>query len=365
VFEPLILIPALLVLSFLVWRVHLSNVLVWVAVALVLAHIGSYVRRELALAHVLAQMKQSDFEQRHNLIAHSLGSYLAGRIIRRHAWFKLSHIVFAGCVLPRKFDWRKLGLVNHPKVKCESKTPAEKQKDSRSLAELEANAQAMRVRNDVQRRDVVPILANCLRAFLVPDFGMAGCSGFKDTALCPPQITVIHGVPRPAVECKECSSNTHLAPLHNVVCDEYWHSDVLRDERYVSSFWLPFLFDIDPPEYCLFVDIFVKAEEAKGKSWTTVKEKERQFRNHEWRWAGCNLTEFVQNEIEAYLQLEPRANVLPIQDLVDLAIGGTWKAFNLALNAYVDRTAGWQTRVLALNPRIAVSKAVYELLKLS
>ena len=364
-FEPYVLVPALAVPWIVSKWEHLKYPSMWVLGAFVLAYLGSYVRRHCALKYVLGQMNQSDFEDRRHLIAHSLGSYLTGKIILKHTWFRLSHVIYAGCVLSQKFNWRKLGLVNHPKPRCKH-TVSSNETVNLSYPEELANAQAIKVRNDVQRKDLVPILAKALRAFLLPDFGMAGYSGFKDTLPCPPAVTVMHKVPTPSQACADCCANSHLAPLHNVVVDEYWHSGVFSDPRYISAFWLPFFWNIESSEYALFVQIFIESEKARRENfYSQIIEQERVFREQEWRWAGCKLTEFIKGEIEAYMKLYPHKDRNLTDDLVDFAVKGTWLRFDAAREAYRDRSVGWETTVLGLNPKHAVATAVKELMKLS
>src|SRR5436190_15428213 len=105
--EPWVLLPGLGLLWAGSYLGCIEKPLRWLAVLMGLAYVGSYIRRELAIKCVVKQVNQGELRRR-NLIAHSLGTYLMARISRKHAWVRLKFVTFAGCVLPRKFEWRKL-----------------------------------------------------------------------------------------------------------------------------------------------------------------------------------------------------------------------------------------------------------------
>lgn len=335
------------------WLRYLSYPLLWLLGAVVVSIASSFVRRDRAHKCYFDQVKGWEYEKAPHLIAHSMGTYLSARTIRKHAWFKLSHIVFAGCIVSKRFRWRPvLGFpsINNPttagELPCLTCTAAE-------------TAQVVKVRNDVQLLDWVAVAASALRALLFPDFGWAGHSGFKETVPCPPNSPIIHEVPRPDAWCPSCKKNEHNAPIHNVFCAEYSHSDVFMSPDYIAYFWLPFFWDIEPPEYSLFLEWCLEAAQGQQDGdWLLVSETEGKLRNREWIWSGCTLSQFVRRQVSVHLRVHPGRNGKSIDDLVDLAVEGTWKAFNLAKEAYRDRNTGWENRVRALHPRIAVTKAV-------
>lgn len=358
VLEPWVLVPGFAIVILSSWLGYLQSPALWSLLPLGISIPSSFVRRHLAEQHYLkeieARIKGREYGAARHLIAHSLGTYWSGRAIRKHAWFKLKYVVFAGCVLKKKFEWRSpLGF------------PRPSETETQEQGEIgwkrTETPQVIKVRNDVQRRDWVPITATALHAVLLRDFGMAGRSGFEEESKpCPPRKRIIHEVPQPDDWCPDCKKGTPKVPLHNVSCKKYSHSNVLSKE-YIAAFWLPFFWGIEPPEYSLFVDWCREMAEAeRDNNSPKVLEMEGKLRDHPWAWLGCTLIEYARSQVEAYLRRHPE-RYGSIDDLSSLVIKGALKAFNIAREAYHDRTPGWKSRVRALRPEIAVTKAVAEL----
>src|SRR5262249_41117906 len=87
-----------------------------------------------------------------NVIAHSNGTYMLGRSLKKTPGMHFENVTLAGSVLPMRFPWD----------------------------DLVANEQVGRVRNDRANRDwPVALLCNALRGLQMRDVGTAGFAGFK------------------------------------------------------------------------------------------------------------------------------------------------------------------------------------------
>ena len=250
-----------------------------------------------------------------------MGTYLFGRILRRFPACRFGDIIFAGCVLPRDWAWNKV---------------------------RESNPCSFdRVRNEVGTRDRVAWLAYAGRSVL-PGFGMAGSRGFIDGGF-------VHTMASPNSACTACAAAD--APVHNVMCEDFSHSTVFSTQAYIAYFWLPYLWGIRPSEYSEFLELCLAARENERRNdRPMLRCTEEVLLNREWAWAGSRT-------LREYLAMHLTTSGLqPTTQNIRTALFGTWRAVANGCDAYRNRTGKWRTKVLALDPRLAVNKAIAALL---
>lgn len=317
--------------------------------SLIAAYSMTFLRRTRAFKTILANTSPyaSRFHQSHtHVIAHSLGTYLIGRALRTRSDFHLGRIVLVGCVLPRAFAWSTLRAVGVSKT-------------SRFLA----------VRNEVARKDIVVCMAWSM-SWLIYGLGIAGFLGFKG----PPEL--VHKVESPAQPCTQC--HKQMAIVHNVVSRDLGHSDTFVGSGYAETFWLPFLWGIEPAEYHDFIQ-YCKLAGGLEREWSSkaraagyidprLVKVENEFRRKSWQWCSGSFGAYVEQEVHSRYPVSGE----PLNQSVSLAVRGTWQSVVLALEAWQVREERFRDglpgdsemegRIAWLNPRKAVRRAVALLL---
>ena len=156
-----------------------------------------------------------------HVIAHSLGTYLAGNAMTRYD-VDVDKVVLVGSVLPRWFDWQRIL--------------------SRELNDsLPSGLSEASIRNEVGKGDVVVWLSG-LTKWLTRDMGSAGRTGFIGKA------ADVHTTNDPWQACPVCASGQE-AFVHNVPLDKYGHSDLFLGPGHALKLWLPFLWNYPAAEF--------------------------------------------------------------------------------------------------------------------
>lgn len=163
----------------------------------------------------------------HHVIAHSFGTFLLPEALK-HTIASLQHVVLAGSVLPRRYDWRTLW----------------KRADN-------GPRRYHRVRNEYSADDYVAALAGMVWA--LTGCGCAGAKGFIDTTT-EDEASIVHEVAAPYGPCSTRSEACSTAPIiHNVALGDYGHSDVFLSAAHARELWLPTLWSYEPHAYNDFV----------------------------------------------------------------------------------------------------------------
>ena len=374
--EPWVLVVMGLVLYALRFSAVVAHYrMVFILVFLVLAYMATYLRRTLAFNTFLKQagpLARRPYQEKMHLIAHSLGTYLTGRALQERADFHLGRIVLVGCVLPWDFPWHDLPAVGIGPV-----------------------YKYLEVRNELARRDIVVYLA-WLASLVIRGLGRAGFGGFGGPV--PPK----HQVGRPEELCPSCPSPGVV--IHNVMNRYLGHSSTFVGTGYAETYWLPFLWGIEPPEYYDFLDhcklaaaltpagtgkaavpvpghlrtklpsVEVKLHNSVWR-WTSgsfgddaaLAEAKVELRRKGWRWSGGSLGDYVAREVLKRWPYSP----VPLQVSVGLAVHGAWQLVLQALEAQEANIEGQRNgqdpdptaemALLCLNPKVAVRRAVAEL----
>jgi len=258
-----------------------------------------------------------------HVIAHSLGTYLIGRILRKFYDFKLDRIVLVGAVLPRKFPWSRI-LEDKPEAFTE-------------------------VRNEVGQDDWVVKLVGAAK-WLLRDLGDAGSKGFVGAE------EMVHSNTVPSAPCSSCSRSALHALIHNFVLKEYLHSDCFLGPKHARELWLPFLWDYTPGEFQEWLKFCWSAtyslqEDLEKEYLAFVKQK---LLDRSWSWTSgkdlkAHLTELI--------EMSSDVNVTTV--LPEVA-----RKLHLCVTEAIqesDKTNGRSDNVvIALNPKRAIARAIKE-----
>jgi pimeloyl-ACP methyl ester carboxylesterase len=300
--------------------------------ALLLIGVWEWLRRRSALA--LVRRAYDALERRAgapHVIAHSFGTYLAGRLLKL-PYVRFGRVVLVGAPLPRRF-W--VGRLNPD--------------------------QLVAVRNEVGRQDLLVLLVG-LVSRLMPGFGPAGWAGFESPA------DRVHGFTGGVEECEACAAGPVAGPLvHNASVDEFTHSDAFIGTGYAERFWLPFLWDVPGAELVEFHAACGRAVTLEEEeNWPELESQETELRQRTWRlWGGAasapmSLEDYVRHYVECRARaldqtLEPAA----VARLTDRAVRLTWWA---TTDARAERRKPRDERdhavLRALKPVQAVRRAV-------
>lgn len=313
--EPYVLVVLGTIAAVVLYRVNHSSLIGWLALAalLLIAYCASYWRRSCAFNHVLSQASvyaRADDQLETHLIAHSLGTYLMGLALRKRTNIHLGRIVLVGCVLPRSFPWHTLtGLSG-------------------------TGYRFMDVRNEVGQKDIV-VWSAWIMSWLIRGLGVAGLRGFKGEG------TFVHTLSAPGLPCPQ--GNTCSAKVHNMLSQYLGHSDAFVGSGYAETFWLPYLWGIEPGEYQQFL-LSCKLAALLERPWTSgaralghvdprLRDVEQKLLDSTWRWCNGSFAEYVQQEVASKKNVSGQE----LQQLTALAVTGVWQVIHLAVQARWNR----------------------------
>jgi len=257
-----------------------------------------------------------------HVIAHSLGTYLIGRILQKFYDFELDRIVLVGSVLPRKFPWSKI---------------LQDKRDGFT-----------EVRNEVCQSDWVVKLVGAMKWFL-RDLGDVGSKGFVGVA------EMVHSNTEPSASCGSCSPASQ-AVIHNFMLKGYLHSDCFLGPKHARELWLPFLWGYTPEEFQQWLKVcwaatyslqqdfekeylaFVK-QKLLDRCWSWTRDKDNSERD-----LGRCLTEMLESETTDVLGKVVRKLHLCVTEAIIES----------------DKTTAKSDVVFALNPKRAIGRAIKE-----
>ena len=265
--------------------------------------------------------------ERPHLIAHSFGTYISTTAMQVHPHLSYAKVILAGCVLPVNLDWKKIHDRGHGGMFRE-------------------------VRNDVSANDELgPFLRRARYLGVGKIFGEAGTKGFASSAHVHSQL----GLWR---RCNQCKTS-QWALVHNVLGADVYHSGAL-ELSYIESFWLPFLWGIQPSEYRDFVEACYKLDRQQNRDAVEFRRDRERFLRRQWGWVAAQaggssrtLTAAIRAQIEARISLSPGAYRREVVEMLsEVAVERTWKAVAKAKTSSVD-----SSRRRHLDPKYAAFDA--------
>jgi pimeloyl-ACP methyl ester carboxylesterase len=265
---------------------------------------------------------------RPHLIAHSLGTYLIGRTLKKFPDVRLENLILVSTVLPRHFPWKSVLGEMPPKVR--------------------------RVRSEFGRSDPVVRAVGWI-SWLVRDLGNAGLYGFHNAE------NWVHTSLSPVQACLDCIPRYSPVPVHNVPLGEFRHSDQFLSPKHAQTLWLPFLWNIEPNELFSFLDSsheisrleieerYYEADKIIGTVWA---------KSYSWTY-GRPLTVFVEDTIIAWQAREAALRKVSAANLVQVVKARLHTVVELAveeLSTSAQEKNEWNAR--ALHPAIAIARAI-------
>jgi len=127
------------------------------------------------------------------------------------------------------------------------------------------------------------------------------------------------------------------------------HSDAFVGSGYAETFWLPYLWGIDPEEYQQFL-LCCKLAAGVERPWSSsaraqghvdprLMAVENKLSASNWRWCNGLFEQYVQQEVASKKSLSGPQ----LQQQTGLAVRGVWQVIHLAVTARLNR----QERLIA------------------
>lgn len=326
-FCPFVWPPLTALFVFALWRGWLHGICMTASAAIlifIISFLCSYPYRAWAekvvrkrLSRQLVSAHPPDF------IAHSFGTYLAGRSLCDIPSTSFARVVLTGCVLDVDFPWSTTGRFKA-------------------------------VRNEMAFRDRIVRLAARLDQF-IPGFGAAGYLGFKGP------VTWVHTVESPNSPCGTCWSSSpasvkQQAPIHNVKCEGLDHSDYFLGPAHAVVYWMPFLWGYDPALYRKFLTLCSQIERAgdEGRPADALADYYR-VRQSPW---GQFPGKILDQEIREFFQMGSKGHAGPSDEELDELATETLLFVLRGQHALEDKAfVERETWVRCLNPAIAIQYA--------
>lgn len=328
VVEPWVFIPSLAIV--IIYLLRADWLIFWLSVVsvLILSSTAARVRRRAAIDKFRRSRFQTSYQLSPHVIAHSMGTQLAGSVLRKFPTVSYSHVILAGCVLPRNYPWSNM---------------------------LEGS-RVEKVRNEVGANDPVPLIARAANGVgLLPGFGSSGRFGFFDAN------GTIHSM-KPDVACPNCK-NGDTAKIHNVLCP-FDHGGAVTAE-YAAQYWLPWLWAIEPVEYskwlqmCLLADAWYTEYHKTGLHGQDLRIAEEELLHSTWQWAkGPAEDQKNGTTLEKYIMGLVKEHRLKQEPVTAKVLLNTYRGVAGACKAHNERGTGWEREILSLNPGVAVIRAV-------
>jgi uncharacterized membrane protein len=293
----------------------------------------------LALSFFLARLKRVRYTHfikrqigaasaysRPSIVAHSLGTYLVGSVLRKFPDIHLANVLLVSSVLPRTFPWRIL-LEQRPTC-------------------------VLKVRNEFGTADSVTKLVGKLQ-WLLRDLGPSGAFGFDG------DDTVIHTCDSPLADCALCQAKP--VKVHNVPLEDYGHSTEFLGDGHARYLWLPFLWGFSPNEFFHYLETCQTAARLQQEGqWNEVDNVVAQLWETTFTWTnGMRLIDYVKEFMTARLK-RPPAPAAPAS--VDELIEATTTVLHIMTDEACSEVAkqGFIDENVArgLHPRIATVRAV-------
>lgn len=303
----------------------LQNILMWIPgmLALISFSVGAmlaFFRRQGAFLEVRKQVEAAVASGKTvHVVAHSLGTYMATRVLEEVQGIKMGRVVFVGSVVRRRFPW-----------------------DRYTSVRLHA------VRNEIGTRDAVVVLAGLVKS-LNWRLGWAGWRGFKGS----PAVVHTSG---DCTTCGPCSVSDNPVPIHNTVSRLYKHNDHFLGPLHAYRFWLPFLWGYDVGTFHLFLDRCQKAVNEADNSYDAFRETIESLQYASWgekRVVGQHIVKQLRRRLNLPLSEHPPATkVLEVVTRMWAAIVEAQEA--IGNPDHPDR----EKCILAYNPLIAINRAI-------
>jgi pimeloyl-ACP methyl ester carboxylesterase len=295
---------------------------------IIVSFLFAWSKRSRCADRLKVEIEQKCGQHPPHIIAHSLGTYLIGRVIEKFPDTSLAKVVLISAVLPQTYPWAEVLRRNPDCVEC--------------------------IRSEFGEADWVVRAVGWLHWLgLVRDLGNAGRCGFRDQ---PRLVHTSRALTRPCLTCIG-----HLVPIHNFPLGQFEHSTHFLGTLHARRIWLPYLWGLPIVE---FLRIQRACEEATRLEANKQYAEADQVIDRLWRrrfhWCGSrSLTDYVKAQIDANIARRPGfpTNVSRAEILKE--IQGQLHEVVADADAEAMRSVGLNEEIARLlDPRNAISEAV-------
>jgi hypothetical protein len=340
IYHPFFLVVAAVIFTLTISQGWHGNPGIWAAVLACLLGGFAFTRRERrrVLNQIVADIHGACLQvDRPHLIAHSMGSYFFGEMIRKFDVLSFQQIILVGSVLKRSFPWFE--IIRRPGVSFRD------------------------VRNEVGTRDYVAIVAGLL------GLGDAGAKGFDGPE------TIVHKIPGPMSGCATKIGAFCTGAVHNVSLREYGHCDQFLSKMHAQRLWLPVLWGFTPQEYEEFLYLcfeFVLLDEVSD--FAEQVNTEAKLRQFVMNWSGAHgprstLLDYICTILKKLLlKAQPRIQGDRSDEVVNELASRAIRVVSYSVtNAILETAKGDRNThiVLALHPKEAIMRSVESVMETS
>jgi pimeloyl-ACP methyl ester carboxylesterase len=263
-----------------------------------------------------------------HVIAHSLGTYLIGRILKKFPDIQLGNVILVSTVLPRSYPWKRI-LTENPMG-------------------------ARNVRSEFGRSDIVVRAVGWI-SWLVRDLGNAGLRGFLEVE------DWVHTSSSPITACLVCGGRAVPVPVHNVPLREFGHSNQFLGRRHAQLLWLPYLWNFGVGEFSQYLEVCLKVTRLESEerfSDADIIIRDLWAKTYSWT-SGQSLNDYAKGLIAARVA---RGSGLKGGLSIDDVFRESKYRLHLVTALAVEECSRsgqvneWKAR--ALNPAIAIARIV-------
>lgn len=261
------------------------------------------------------------------LIAHSFGTCLAVRLMRRPGT-RLNRVIFVGSPLPAKLDWSR---------------------------ELARNPGAFYdLTNERGMLDAVISLASRLGKT------RAGQVGFQR----PPEL--IHDTGAMRDSCPLCLGLVPRteARIHNLE-RAFRHSEWFVGSGHSANLWLPYFWGFPPEEYFDFIESCLLLDEMESRDAVNLRQAEETFRGRGWSWTRIDRTvislgDYVARGVIEHLRRHQRQeDEAMIGIITDRAVRLIWSNIGEAIEERRKPAAERRENIVRrLHPQFGITAAI-------
>ncbi len=307
---------------------HLSLLMIPLIAAFAIYGMAAYLARK-RLNGVICRLKKRIGAGHPHIIAHSLGSFLLGSVLKRFSDIKVGRIIFAGSVLPSNFAW--VGI----------------------------RSRFTDIRNEMATDDWVPDVAEWLSRF-IRDLGCSGAQGFQGAYLrdaCPPYDSLQLPDAKPCSVSCGCFAGNSGECVQNVHFHSMRHTDWFEGTTHALRFWLPHLWAISAQRYAEFVQLCFECQRTTATGDRTSRvamDAENHLRDFCWGWVAKqseSAAQAARRNLKPYLR--DRGLKISAQELDELEALTIHQLWNVIARAHRSP----ESCARDLHPDVAMEKA--------
>jgi hypothetical protein len=311
----------------------IATILLFVAgiLSLALSVPAAALRRNHHVNFIKQQINSASAYGRPHIVAHSLGTYLIGRVLAKFHEIELGNVVLVSSVLPSTYPWANL-LEERPEC-------------------------VLNVRNELGTADRVTRLVGKIQ-WLVPELGASGVGGFDG----PP--SVIHTSKSALAACDQCVNTS--VKVHNVPLKEYGHSTEFLGDGHARKLCLPFLWGYSSAEFLRYLEMCQRAARFQQDGrFHEVDDIIAKLGRSVFAWTNNKrVVDYVKDVVTAHLKRK-RLSTAPatVDELTEATMDVLHVMAHEACLEVAKQDPIDENVARGLHPRIAINKAVETIIR--